>query len=119
MNNRVNTRPTIAELTNRNQGTPEEPALEQPSDATSDVSEEKLRELADGLGFRLAPRHIKHNVRPAAINGRVRMSARIDLDLRRTMERLRPDLGMSYDDMINAALREYIINQGYLVESRT
>lgn len=118
MNSRVGNRPTIAELKNLNQGTAEEPAPAPPPAAGDELSEQQLREIAEGLGFRLAPRHIKHSVRPAAVNGRVRMSARIDLDVRRTMERLRPDLGLSYDDIINAALREYFLNQGYQVESR-
>lgn len=79
------------------------------------VSEESLRELAGVLGFRLAATTVRRGVRPAPVNGRIRISAKVSREVRMAAEQVRLDLGLTFDDIVDAALRKYLLDQGYRV----
>ena len=84
-------------------------------DENGAVSEESLRELAGVLGFRLAATTVRRGVRPAPVNGRIRISAKVSREVRMAAEQVRLDLGLTFDDIVDAALRRYLLDQGYRV----
>lgn len=85
----------------------------------AEMAEADLRLAAEAQGYTLMRRPTRRGVRPQEIAGKVKMSQRIDGELRRVLEQYRLQTNRSYDDIFNSALRSYLLEQGFRVELGT
>ena len=81
-----------------------------------EMAEADLRLAAEAQGYTLMRRPTRRGVRPQEIAGKVKMSQRIDGELRRVLELYRLQTNRSYDEIFNEALRSYLLAQGFRAE---
>lgn len=87
------------------------------SNGSGELPEEALRAAAEERGYTLMRLPERRGVRPKTVRGRVKMSYKVDAELRKVLEQVRLQTNMSFEEIVDAALREYLLKQGFQVEA--
>lgn len=87
------------------------------SNGSGELPEEALRAAAEERGYTLMRLPERRGVRPKTVRGRVKMSYKVDAELRKVLEQVRLQTNMSFEEIVDTALREYLLKQGFQVEA--
>lgn len=87
------------------------------SNGSGGLPEADLRAAAGEQGYTLMRLPERRGVRPKTVRGRVKMSYKVDAELRKVLEQVRLQTNMSFEEIVDAALREYLLKQGFRVEA--